>query len=91
MLESNVTLGAGRKLGHTYKTYTDILFSLCSEWKNTLKTEREAFAVKLKRQSRKIQDLEIKTKFQQNEVCNTSNTNNLIILETEVNPLHKAI
>ena len=79
MLESNVTLGAGRRLGHTYKTYNDFLFSLCSEWKDTLKTEREAFAVKLKRQSRKIQDLEIKTKFQQSEVCNRSNTNNLII------------
>ena len=75
ILESNVTLGAGRKLGRAYKTNTDSLFSLCSEWKNTLKTEREAFAVKLKRQSRKIQDLETKTKFQQNEVCNSSNTN----------------
>jgi len=49
MLESNVTLGAGRKLGHTYKTSNDFLFSIYSEWKDTLKTVREAFAVKLKR------------------------------------------
>ena len=74
-----VILGAGSKLKHAFKAY-DFLFSLCREWKNTLKTEREAFAVKLKRQSRKIQDLEIKTKFQQTEVCNRSNfTNSLII------------
>ena len=79
MLESNVTLGAGRRLGHTHKTYNDFLVSLCSEWKDTLKTEREAFVVTLKRQSRKIRDLEIKTKLQQSEVCNRSNTNNLII------------
>jgi len=61
-----VLLSAKSKPGQT-QAY-NIRFSLHSECKNTFKNEREAFAVKLKRKSRKIKDLEIKTKFQQNEV-----------------------